>query len=83
MMKVMTMTMETKTMAATCRCLPRCRSRVDCCLRPRHRYCHQCRTINAAAAAAAAALSQPLLPTRYCRCRRAAKLAAAATALPS
>ena len=38
----MTMTMETKTMAATCRCLRRCRSLADCCLCPCHCCCRQC-----------------------------------------
>ncbi len=41
-MKAMMMTMETKTMVVTCRCLPCCRILVDCCLCQRHRCCRQC-----------------------------------------
>ena len=83
-MKAMTMTMESKTMAETGRCLRRCRSLVDCCLCPRHCCCHQClqrhcgRTMSASIALWMCCPPPP--PPPQPRCQHAAA-AAAATAL--
>ena len=83
-MKAMTMTMETKTMAATCHCLPRCRSLVYCCLCPCYRCCHQCLqrhcggTMSASIALWTCCLLPP--PPPQPRCQHAAT-AAATTAL--